>query len=145
MNNLKTKEVLLVEDNEDDIFLTKEAFKENKLPNKLNVVKTGIEALKYLQKEGPYSNVARPNVVLLDLNLPELSGFEVLKEIKNSENLKDIPVVILSTSSLERDIEKCYKLCANCYIKKSVNLDDFFEAINVFGKFWLSVATLPCS
>lgn len=143
MNGMNPIEILLVEDNEDDIILTKEAFDENHLANKLNVVKTGSDALKYLRKEAPYSDAVKPNIILLDLNLPELSGIEVLQKIKDDENLKDIPVAILTTSTLEQDIVKSYKLHANCYIKKPVNLDSFFELIKVFGEFWFSIVTLP--
>lgn len=143
MSSLNPIEILLVEDNDDDIVLTQEAFEENRLTNKLNVVKTGIEALKYLKKENPYSDAVKPNIILLDLNLPEMSGIEVLQVIKNSDNFKDIPVVILTTSKLEQDIIKSYKLHANCYINKPVNLDEFFEIIKVFGDFWFSIVTLP--
>ena len=143
MNNMKPVEILLVEDNEDDIILTKEAFLENRLTNKLNIVKNGMDALRYLKKDEPYSNAVKPNIILLDINLPEMSGIEVLEKIKSEDDLKDIPVVILTTSNLERDIIKSYKLHANCYINKPVNLDDFFEIIKVFGKFWFSIVTLP--
>jgi chemotaxis family two-component system response regulator Rcp1 len=143
MNSMNPIEILLVEDNEDDIILTEEAFEENRLTNKLNVVKTGSDALRYLKKEGPYSDAVKPNIILLDLNLPEMSGIEVLQQIKNEENLKDIPIAILTTSNLEQDIVKSYKLHANCYINKPVNLDNFLEVIKVFGEFWFSIVTLP--
>ncbi|QDR79634.1 response regulator [Sporomusa termitida] len=143
MNNMKPIEILLVEDNEDDIILTKEAFEENRLTNKLNIVKNGMDALRYLKRDAPYSKAVKPNIVLLDINLPEMSGIEVLQKIKSEDDLKDIPVVILTTSNLERDIVKSYKLHANCYINKPVNLNDFFEIIKVFGKFWFSIVTLP--
>ncbi len=143
MKSINPIEILLVEDNEDDIILTREAFEENRLANKLNVVKTGMDALKYLKKEEPFSAAVKPNIILLDLNLPEMSGIEVLQNIKNEDNLKDIPVVILTTSNLEQDIVKSYKLHASCYINKPVNLDEFFELIKVFGKFWFSIVTLP--
>jgi len=143
MKSINPIEILLVEDNEDDIILTREAFEENRLANKLNVVKTGMDAIKYLKKEEPFSDAVKPNIILLDLNLPEMSGIEVLQNIKNEDNLKDIPVVILTTSNLEQDIIKSYKLHASCYINKPVNLDEFFELIKVFGKFWFSIVTLP--
>ena len=143
MKSVNPIEILLVEDNEDDIILTKEAFEENRLANKLNVVKTGMDAIRYLKKEGPFSDAVKPNIILLDLNLPEMSGIEVLQNIKNEEGLKDIPVVILTTSNLEQDIIKSYKLHANCYINKPVSLDEFFEVIKIFGKFWFSIVTLP--
>jgi len=143
MNNIQPIEILLVEDNEDDIILTREAFDENHLANTLNVVKTGTDALKYLKKEPPYETAEKPNFILLDLNLPGISGIEVLQQIKDDERLKDIPVAILTTSKMERDIVKSYKLHANCYINKPVNLDSFFEVIKVFGEFWFSIVTLP--
>jgi CheY-like chemotaxis protein len=143
MNGLNPIEILLVEDNEDDIILTKEAFEENKLANKLNVVMTGTDALRYLKKEPPYAGAKKPNIILLDLNLPGISGIEVLQQIKDDDNLKDIPVAILTTSRMEQDIVKSYKLHANCYINKPVNLDNFLEAIRVFGEFWFSIVTLP--
>lgn len=143
MHSMNLIEILLVEDNEDDIILTKEAFEENRLANKLNVVKTGMDALRYLKKEEPYLDAVKPDIILLDLNLPEMSGVEVLQKIKNEEDLQDIPVVILTTSNLEQDIVKSYKLHANCYINKPVNLDNFFEVIKVLGEFWFSIVTLP--
>jgi two-component system response regulator len=143
MENINPIEILLVEDNEDDIILTREAFEENRLANKLNVVKTGMDAIKYLKKEEPFFDAVKPNIILLDLNLPEMSGIEVLQNIKNEDNLKDIPVVILTTSNLEQDIVKSYKLHASCYINKPVSLDEFFEVIKIFGKFWFSIVTLP--
>ncbi len=133
----------MVEDNEDDIILTREAFAENKLANKLNVVMTGTDALKYLKKKAPYADVKKPNIILLDLNLPGISGIEVLQQIKDDDNLKDIPVAILTTSRKEQDIVNSYKLHANCYINKPVSLDNFLEAIKVFGEFWFSIVTLP--
>lgn len=143
MKSLDPIEILLVEDNEDDIILTKEAFEENRLVNKLNVVKTGMDAIRYLKKEEPYANAVKPNIILLDLNLPEMSGVEVLQKIKNEEDLQDIPVVILTTSNLEQDIVKSYKLHASCYINKPVNLNNFFDIIKIFGQFWFSIVTLP--
>lgn len=143
MNSVNPIEILLVEDNEDDIILTREAFEENHLKNELSVVKTGTDALKYLKREAPYDDARKPNIILLDLNLPGVSGIEVLREIKDDDTLKDIPVAILTTSKLEQDIIKSYKLHANCYINKPVNLDNFLDAIKVFGEFWFSIVTLP--
>jgi len=143
MDKINSIEILLVEDNEDDIILTKEAFEENKLANRLNVVTNGMDALRYLKKEEPYLDVIRPNIILLDLNLPEMSGIEVLQKIKQEDFLKDIPVAILTTSNLEQDIVKSYKLHANCYINKPINLDKFLDVIKVFGEFWFSIVTLP--
>jgi CheY-like chemotaxis protein len=143
MNEANPIEILLVEDNEDDIILTKEAFEENHLTNRLIAVKTGTDALKYLKNESPYTDVKKPNIILLDLNLPGISGIEVLRKIKDDDNLKDIPVAILTTSKLEQDIVKSYKLHANCYINKPVSMDNFLEAIKVFGEFWFSIVSLP--
>lgn len=143
MNGMSPIEILLVEDNEDDIILTKEAFEENKLANKLNIVMTGTNALKYLKKEAPYTDAKKPNIILLDLNLPGISGIEVLQQIKDDDDLKDIPVAILTTSRMEQDIVKSYQLHANCYINKPVSLDSFLEVIKVFGEFWFSIVTLP--
>ncbi|MEA5049653.1 MAG: response regulator [Eubacteriales bacterium] len=142
-SNMHPIEILLVEDNEDDIILTREAFQENKLANTLSIVKTGADALKFLLREPPFADAAKPDIILLDLNLPEVSGIEVLQRIKNEDELKDIPVAILTTSKLEQDIVKSYKLHANCYINKPVNLDSFFDVIKVFGEFWFSIVTLP--
>lgn len=143
MKETRALDILLIEDNDDDILLTEEAFAENRLTNKLVVARTGADALKYLNKEGIYADAKKPGVILLDLNLPGISGIEVLQQIKNDEYLKDIPVVVLTTSSLEEDIITSYKLHANCYINKPVSLDRFLEVIKIFGDFWLSVATLP--
>jgi len=143
MEHVSPIEILLVEDNEDDIILTQEAFQENRLANELNVVQTGDDALKYLRREPPYENAKKPNIILLDINLPGISGIEVLQQIKNEEHLRDIPVAILTTSKLEEDIVRSYQLHANCYINKPVNLDNFLEAIKVFSDFWFSIVTLP--
>lgn len=143
MDHVNPIDILLVEDNEDDIILTREAFEENRLANKLNVVQTGDEALKYLRHQAPYEQARKPSIILLDINLPGISGIEVLQQIKNEEQLRDIPVAILTTSKLEQDIVRSYQLHANCYINKPVNLDNFLEAIKIFGEFWFSIVTLP--
>lgn len=136
-------EILLVEDNEGDILLTTEALNESEIPANITVVKDGFEALNYLQKKNNYSRSKSPDLVLLDINLPKVNGFEVLREIKASENLKHIPVVILSTSSSEEDILKCYSNYATCFITKPLSADSFTEVISSVQHFFNSVAQLP--
>lgn len=136
-------EVLLVEDNPGDIRLTVEAFKENKMLNNLNVVKDGLEAMAFLQREGQYSDAPRPDLILLDLNLPRKDGREVLAEIKSDDSLKRIPVVILTTSDADEDILKSYELHANCYIKKPVDIEQFFDVVKTIEDFWVAVVILP--
>jgi CheY-like chemotaxis protein len=136
-------EILLVEDNPGDIRLTREAFKEGKVSNEINVVNDGIEALEYLRQEGQYTDAPRPDVILLDLNLPKKDGYEVLAEIKKDPDLRRIPVVILTTSEAERDILQTYYMHANCYITKPVDLDQFITVIKSIESFWLNVVKLP--
>jgi CheY-like chemotaxis protein len=136
-------EILLVEDNAGDIRLTREALKEGKVHNNLHVVQDGVKALAFLRKEGQYTDVGRPDLILLDLNLPRLDGREVLAEIKQDENLKQIPVVILTTSESEEDILKSYGLHANCYIPKPLNLDRFVTIVQAIENFWVSIVVLP--
>ncbi|MBC7188384.1 MAG: response regulator [Calditrichaeota bacterium] len=136
-------EILLVEDNPGDVRLTQEAFRENKIRNKLNVVNDGEQALDYLRRQGPYANAARPGLILLDLNLPRVDGREVLAQIKSDPELCHIPVVILTTSQAEEDIVKSYALHANCYISKPVDLQRFLEVVKEVEHFWLSVVNLP--
>jgi chemotaxis family two-component system response regulator Rcp1 len=141
--SIRPIEILLVEDSPSDALLTKKAFEGARLINRLHVVEDGIEALKFLRKESPYADALRPDLILLDLNLPKKDGREVLAEIKEDEDLKVIPVVVLTTSHAEEDIMKSYKLHANCYITKPVNFDSFTEAITTLEKFWFAVVTLP--
>jgi CheY-like chemotaxis protein len=136
-------EILLVEDNPGDVRLTKEALKEGKVMNVLNTVGDGEEALGYLRRQGPYAQATRPDLILLDLNLPRKSGREVLEEIKEDPELKRIPVVILTVSEAEQDIIKSYNLHANCYITKPVNLEQFIEVVKSIEDFWLTVVMLP--
>jgi len=136
-------EILLVEDNPGDIRLAQEALKEGRVLNNLNVVMDGVEALAFLNKKGKYSDVSRPDLILLDLNLPKKSGHEVLKEIKNTPHLKRIPVVILTTSNEEADIINTYDHHANCYITKPVDLDQFINTIKAIEDFFLTVVKLP--
>ena len=139
----KPIEILLVEDNPDDVILTREAFAESKIMNNLQVVENGEEALKYLYREKPYAETVRPHLILLDLNLPKISGREVLEKIKRDENLMDIPVVILTTSKAEEDILRSYRLHANCYITKPVDFGKFMDIVRTIESFWFSVVTLP--
>lgn len=136
-------EILLVEDNEGDIVLTREAFKESKLHNNLSIVKDGAEALLFLNKEGAYSDVPRPDIILLDLNLPKKTGLEVLNEIKSNPKLKTIPVVILTCSKNENDIWATYSNQANCYITKPVDFNKFINVIRSLNNFWLDIVKLP--
>jgi chemotaxis family two-component system response regulator Rcp1 len=136
-------EVLLVEDSPGDVRLTREAFKDAKMHIGLHVVSDGIEAMSFLNRVGAYANAPRPDLILLDLNLPKKSGREVLEEIKGSSLLKTIPVVILTTSSSEEDITRSYLLHANCYITKPVNLEGFLKVVKSIDSFWLTVVELP--
>ncbi len=139
----KAVEILLVEDSPGDVRLTREALKESKILNHISVVGDGVEALSFLRREGDHDGAARPDVVLLDLNLPKKDGREVLAEIKGDPGLKRIPVVILTTSQAEEDILRTYDLHANCYITKPVDLDQFMKVVRAIEDFWLSIVKLP--
>ena len=141
--NIRPVQILLVEDNPGDVRLTIEALKEAKVFNKLTVVKDGIEALSLLRRQGQHARAARPDLILLDLNLPKKDGREVLAEIKADNNLKHIPVVILTTSQDEQDVFKSYNLYANCYITKPVDLDQFITVVKSIEDFWLGIVVLP--
>src|ERR1700675_4200161 len=136
-------EVLLVEDSPGDVRLTREAFKDGKVLINLHVAPDGKEAMSYLRREGEHANASRPDLILLDLNMPKKDGREVLEEIKESPALKTIPVVILTTSASEADILRSYQLHANCYITKPVGLVGFLEVVKSIDGFWLSVVKLP--
>jgi CheY-like chemotaxis protein len=136
-------EVLLIEDSPGDVRLTKEALKDAKVHIRLSVVADGVEAMAFLERRGEFANAPRPDLILLDLNLPKKDGREVLKDIKDSATLGSIPVVILTTSASEVDILKTYRLHANCYITKPVDLDGFLKVVNSIDNFWLSVVKLP--
>lgn len=136
-------EILLVEDNPGDIELTKIALEENKLSNNLSVVQNGVDAMAYLRRQPPYQAATRPDVILLDLNLPKKDGREVLEEVKNDAGLADIPVVILTTSSAEEDVLKAYRLHVNCYVRKPLDLDQFVKVVKSIEDFWLSIVELP--
>ncbi len=141
--NSRTIEILLVEDNPGDARLTREAFNEGRLLNNLSVVTDGVEALAYLRQEGKYANSIRPDLVLLDLNLPKKDGREVLAEIKEDESLKMIPVVVLTTSASQEDVRRAYGSHANCYITKPVDLDQFLRVAQSIESFWLTLVRLP--
>ncbi|MFI5341856.1 MAG: response regulator [Candidatus Methylomirabilales bacterium] len=136
-------EILLVEDNEGDARLTREAFKDGKILNALHHVWDGVEALAFLRREGAYRSVPSPDVILLDLNLPRRDGREVLAEIKGDPDLKHIPVVVLTTSNDEQDILRSYNLHANCFITKPVRLEDFLQVVQSIEDFWLTIVRLP--
>ena len=136
-------EILLVEDNPGDVRLTQEAFKDGKLSNRLHVVGDGVEAIAYLRRTGQYASAPRPDIILLDLNLPKKDGREVLATIKNDEELRRTPVVVLTTSKSEQDILKVYDLHANCYITKPIDLDEFMAVVRTIEDFWLSIVKLP--
>ena len=141
--NPKPIEILLVEDNPADADLTREYFDDARIFNRLNLVVDGVEAMDYLHKRGPYARAARPDLVLLDLNLPRKDGREVLAEVKQDPQLKHIPVVVLSASQAESDIMRSYDLHANAYVVKPVDLTRFSEIVGSIEGFWLSIVKLP--
>lgn len=138
-------EFLLAEDNPGDVRLTKEALRESKISNNLNVVPDGVEAMAFLRREGKYADAPRPDVILLDLNLPKKDGREVLAEVKADPGLRLIPVVIITSSEAEQDVLKTYELYANCYVTKPVDLEQFIKVIQSIETFWLTIVTLPSS
>ncbi|HLZ07208.1 MAG TPA: response regulator [Chloroflexota bacterium] len=143
--NSRQAEILLVEDNPGDVRLTIEALREGKVRSHLNVAMDGVEALAFVRREGRHANEPRPDVILLDLNLPRKDGREVLAEIKADDVLKTIPVVVLTTSKADEDILRSYQLNANCYITKPVDLDQFIRVVRSIEEFWLTIVTLPQS
>jgi CheY-like chemotaxis protein len=132
-----------VEDSPGDVRLTREALKEGKVRNNLSVVNDGVEAMEFLRRQGKYAEAPRPDIVLLDLNMPRKDGREVLAEMKSDESLKRIPVVILTTSEAEQDILKTYDLHANCYLTKPVDLEQFISIVKSVEDFWLTIVQLP--
>lgn len=140
---ISNSHILLVEDNEGDIILTLEAFKEAKIINSIDVVRDGELALRYLAKESEFKNVETPDLILLDINLPKIDGIDVLNAIKNDPELSLIPVIILTTSDDERDILKSYQARANCYITKPVNYNNFMDVIKTLKDFWINIVKLP--
>lgn len=142
---MKTAHILLVEDNEGDIVLTKEALEEKKVISKVSVAKNGKEAIDFVFQRGAFKDAERPDLILLDINMPLKNGHEVLEVIKSNENTKKIPVVMLTTSSSKNDINKAYKLNANCYITKPVEIEDFMKTITTIEDFWVQLVKLPKS
>jgi CheY-like chemotaxis protein len=143
VNFYKPINILMVEDNPGDVRLTQEALKDATMYINLDVTKDGVEALEYLHRTGVYSTACRPDLILLDLNLPKKNGFEVLEEIKADQRLKRIPVVILTTSKADEDILKAYGLYANCYVTKPVSLEQFLKVVHTIEDFWLTIVKLP--
>jgi CheY-like chemotaxis protein len=138
-------EILLVEDSPDDIVLTTEALKDGRVRNHVSVVEDGEEAMAFLRRAGPYAHAPRPDLILLDLNLPRKSGREVLAEVKQDPELRRIPVVIMTTSSDEKDILQAYNCHANCYVTKPVDLDQFLGVVKSIEHFWLTIVRLPAA
>lgn len=146
MNNQimgKPIDILLVEDNPGDVRLTVEVLKESRVHNTMHVAEDGVEAMAFLHRKGKYVKTPRPGIILLDLNLPRKDGREVLAEIKSDEDLKRIPVIILTTSKAEQDILKTYNLHANCYVTKPVDLEQFITVLKCLEDFWLTIVKLP--
>ena len=139
----RTIEILLVEDNPGDALLTLEALKDAKISNRIQIARDGVEALAILRREGPHAGAARPDLILLDLNLPKMDGRELLREIKADTSLRRIPVVVLTTSSAEEDIISSYDLHANCYITKPVDLEQFTRVTRAIDEFWFAIVKLP--
>lgn len=143
MTVFRAIEILLVEDNPGDVRLTQEALTENKIRNNLYVAKDGVEAMEFLRNLNGHADAPRPDLILLDLNLPKKDGREVLAEIKTDEKLRSIPVVILTTSDAEDDVAKAYHQYANCYVRKPIDLNRFIEIVKIIENFWLSIVELP--
>jgi len=139
---MKPVEVLLVEDDPGDVILTKEGLRASKLHINLHVVDNGEKALAFLHREPPYEDAPRPGLIILDLNLPRVNGMEVLREIKSNDELKTIPTVILTTSRAEEDVVRSYKLGANCYVSKPLNLDEFVKVVSSIENFWFTVVEI---
>lgn len=136
-------DILVVEDNEGDVHLTREALKRAKVSNRVHVVTDGVEAMEFLRREGAFPDVPRPDLVLLDLNLPNMDGREVLEEMKKDPNLRTIPVVVVTSSAAEQDVVRTYSLNANAYVTKPVDLQQFLHVIGAVGEFWLQIVKLP--
>ena len=142
---MRDTKILLVEDNEGDILLTMEAFRQASITGNINVVRDGEEAIQYLDKKEQYAGVNTPDLIFLDINLPKVNGKEVLQHLKTNNNLMTIPVVMLTTSDSQDDIEECYKKGVNCYITKPADLRIFFDIIKTIKDFWISTVKLPNS
>jgi chemotaxis family two-component system response regulator Rcp1 len=135
--------ILLVDDNEGDILLTREALEDARIVNKISIANDGVEAISFLKKDPPYRDTEMPDIILLDINLPKMDGTEVLSIIKNDPELKRIPVIMLTTSSSEKDILASYDNYANCYITKPVDLERFMDVVRTIEDFWISIVKLP--
>jgi CheY-like chemotaxis protein len=142
-NSTRLIEILMVEDNPGDVRLTREAMKEGKIGNRLSVVSDGVEALEFLRRQGRFADAPRPDLILLDLNLPRKDGREVLAEIKFDTALRTIPVVVLTTSHADEDVVRAYNLHANCYITKPVDFNQFMKVVQQIDDFWVNLVTLP--
>jgi chemotaxis family two-component system response regulator Rcp1 len=143
LSDARPIEILLVEDSPSDTALTKEALEAGKIVNNLNCVIDGVEAMEYLRQKGKYAKAKRPDLIMLDLNLPRKDGRDVLRELKSDEILRTIPIIVLTTSRADKDILQSYQLNANCYITKPVDFQHFIEVVRTIEKFWLTVVTLP--
>jgi two-component system response regulator len=143
MKNKKLAELLLVDDDEGDIMLTEECLLEGRMHINLHAVHDGIAAMQYLRQEGPYAQALRPDIILLDLNMPKMDGRETLKAIKSDVKLRSIPVVILTTSEDEFDVNRCYEIGANCYITKPVGFEAFKKVVNSIEDFWFTIVKVP--
>lgn len=141
--NVRPVEILLVEDNPGDVELTREAFRDARIVNRIHEARDGDEAMEFLRHRGPHADAPRPDLVLLDLNLPRKDGREVLEEIKGDAELRRIPVVILTSSRAEADVRQSYDRYANCYITKPVDLEQFLQVVREIEEFWLAVVKLP--
>jgi CheY-like chemotaxis protein len=142
-NGIKVIDILLVEDNPGDVRLAQEALKDSKVSNNMIVVEDGVEAMEFLHQRGKYAKAPRPDLILLDLNLPRKNGREVLAEIKSDDNLKRIPVVVLTVSGDEEDVVKAYNLHANCFITKPLDFEQFIKITKMIEEFWLTIVRLP--
>lgn len=140
---VRERPILLVDDSPDDILIAKRAFEKSRIHNKIFVTYDGEEAIQFLRKEGEYKDVPTTGLVILDLNMPKVNGFEVLETIKSDEKLKSIPIIVLTSSSRPEDIERAYDLGANSFIVKPVNFEDFVEAVMEIKRYWLSLSKLP--
>jgi CheY-like chemotaxis protein len=141
--HVESIEVLLVEDDPGDVVLIQEAFEDNKVRNRLHCVSDGVDALRFLRRQDEFADAPRPDLILLDLNLPRKDGREVLAEVKTDEQLQQIPVVVLTTSKLEEDVLRSYKLHANAYVTKPVDFDRFIEVVRQIDEFFVTVVKLP--
>ena len=139
----RTVEILLVDDNIGDVVLTKEALKGAEFPNRVSVVRDGCEALEFLRRTGKFANASRPDLILLDINMPRKNGCEVLEEVRSDEDLRLIPIVILTSSEAEDDIRRSYELGANCFVTKPADLDEMVRVVQAINHFWITIAKPP--